>query len=223
MNSDNFLVDINSYIEKSSKLDSVVANPLSCNNSFNFDDRYTLEKQHIKDIFEGNHSNTTEQGNLLENLAGALFNRIDLVSSFSCNNRDTTLGQIDINLIPIDNRLFDIWGMANDYPKGIIGECKNYSTNKVSRPEIEKTCWRACKGRSLSFFVGKEYTQDAVREVCIFNSQRGSIFKDYSGVFVVPFTLEMIRIVIENELNFAYFIKWAITSSKNNMAIANYL
>ena len=94
-----------------------------------------------------------------------MFNRFSLISSFSVTNRDTALGQIDINLIPIDETIYDIWKMTRDYPCCLIGECKNYKSDKVARPEIEKMCWRVSKGQALGFFIAPSYKQTAIQEI----------------------------------------------------------
>jgi hypothetical protein len=224
MSCDKFLVDIQDFIQKSIKNDTHrnKKNSLNCNNSFNCNDKYLEEKEILKRIRDKNYKTTTEQGNLLEELVKKLFNRISLISSLSVTNRDTALGQIDINLIPIDTTIYDIWGLVGDYPEALTGECKNYKSDKVGRPEIEKTCWRAGKGTALSFFFAASYTQDALQEIAYFNLHKRSIFKKSQGVYIVPITLEMLDVVISNHLNFCYFIRWAIESSKK-MKISNYL
>ncbi|OYQ63722.1 hypothetical protein B9G53_15525 [Pseudanabaena sp. SR411] len=145
-----------------------------------------------------------------------------MINSFDVTNKDTALGQIDINLIAVDNSLYDVWGMVNDYPSNLIGECKNYSSEKVSRPEIEKTCWRSAKGKALSFFIGNGYKETAISEIGEFNLYKNQIINNGNGVYIVPISISMLEVVIDNNLNFCYFIKWAIKASKM-MAIANYL
>jgi hypothetical protein len=195
---------------------------LTCKNIFKFDDTYHKEKEILLKIRSRDYSTTTEQGNLLEELLKSLFGRISLISSLSVTNRDTGLGQIDINLLTVDETIFDVWRMVDDHPDCIIGECKNYTTAGVARPEIEKTCWRAGKGRALSFFVGKSYKAPAIKEISEFNLSKETFLKNSKGVYIIPITIDMLDVVISNDINFCYFIRWAISSSKK-MAIANYL
>jgi hypothetical protein len=134
-----FLIVIKDFIDKSSKHDAQRRNHPSCNNIFDFSDKYTEEKKILNTIKINEFSTNIERGDALENLVKLLFSRIELINSFDVTNKDTVLGQIDINLIAVDDSLYDVWGMVNDYPSNLIGECKNYSSEKVSRPEIEKT------------------------------------------------------------------------------------
>ena len=217
------------YIDKSKKIDSRILeahpNSFNCLNTFTLGDGYIDEKidlLNIKNSSKSSKKTTKQRGNDLESLIKKIFRRLDLISSFEVTGRDTALGQIDINLVPINNILFDTWGMRNEYPISIIGECKNYTDEKASRPEIEKSCWRACKGRALSFFIAKDYTADALKEIGYFNHQKGAIFHDFSGVLIVPMTLGMIEVIIDNNCNFSYFVKWSIQNSRN-MSIVNYL
>jgi hypothetical protein len=223
MDCNKFLSDIQDFINKSIQNDARKMNILTCNNIFKCDDNYQDEKDILSRIKAGNFETTQEQGNLLEELLKKLFNRISLISSLSVTNKDTALGQIDINLITVDEKtIYEVWGMVGDCPSCSIGECKNYQSNKVDRPEIEKTCWRACKGRALSFFIGPSYTTTAKDEIGEFNLHKQNIFDKSQGVYVVPITLNMLDVIISNNLNFCYFIRWAIQASKK-MAIANYL
>lgn len=223
MNREKFLVEITKYISKSVNLDNRKIDSLNCNNCFDCTDRYTKEKDLINKIKTGIYSNTKDQGDALEELLKSLFDRIDLLHSFDVTNKDTALGQIDISLIPLDNTLYEILGMTEDFPSCLIGECKNYKDpQKVGREDIEKTCWRVSKGKGLSFFIGNAYTQKAIEEANEFNLYRESILKESKGVYIVPITFSMIEVIVENDLNFCYFIRWAVQSSKK-MAIANYL
>jgi len=222
MDEDKFLIDIKDYINKRIDFDIQKKDFMNCNNCFSCDDEYKLEKEIIQKIKSKDFQNTTEQGNLLENLVKSLFKRITLISSLSVTNKDTALGQIDINLIPIDETIYEIWGMIGDFPSCLIGECKNYKSEKVGRSEIEKMCWRTSKGQALSFFIAPSYTKEAIEEISYFNLSKESILKKSQGVYLVPLTLKMLEIIVYNNLNFCYFIRWAIQSSKK-MAITNYL
>ena len=222
MDCDKFLLDIQDFINKSTRNDDRKRDVLTCKNTFTCDNGYKSEKEILAKIKAGSFKTTKEQGDLLENLLKSLFNRISLISSLSVTNRDTALGQIDINLMTVDETIYEVWGLVGDCPSCLIGECKNYQTDKVARPEIEKTCWRACKGRALSFFIGPSFKETAIEEIGDFNVQKGSIFHRSEGVYIVPITLGMLDVIISNELNFCYFIRWAIQASKK-MAIANYL
>ena len=104
---------------------------------------------------------------------------------------------------------------CHPFSLGLIGECKNY-TKKVGKEEIEKNCWRCCKSGFLSFFIGSQFTTGALDEVDEFNLHKDSICKKNCGVFIVPLNLEMIKIIIENKINFCYFIKWAIQRAKSH-------
>jgi hypothetical protein len=222
MDCDKFLLDIQDFINKSIQNDDRKRDVLTCNNTFTCDDSYKNENEILTRIKAGSFKTTKEQGDLLEDLLKSLFNRMSLISSLSVTNRDTALGQIDINLMTVDETIYEVWGLIGDCPSCLIGECKNYQTDKVARPEIEKTCWRACKGRALSFFIGPSFKETAIKEIGDFNVQKGSIFYRSEGVYIVPITLGMLDVIISNELNFCYFIRWAIQASKK-MAIANYL
>lgn len=222
MDENKFLVDIHDYINKRIDFDRQKNNSMNCNNCFSCDDEYKAEKEIFQKIKSNDFQHTTEQGNLLENLVKSLFSRITLISSLSATNKDTALGQIDINLIPIDETIYEIWGMINDSPSCLIGECKNYKSDKVAKSEIEKMCWRTSKGQALSFFIAPSYTKEAIEEISDFNLYKESILIKSKGVYLVPLTLKMLEIIVDNNLNFCYFIRWAIESSKK-MAISNYL
>lgn len=222
VNPDQFLSDIKDFIDKSVTIDSQKRNAIHCNNVFSFDNNYEEEREILSKIKAANYKNRKEQGDVLEELLKKLFNRITLISSFSVSNRDTALGQIDINLLTLDEVIYEIWGMIGDYPSCLIGECKNYKSDGVSRPEIEKTCWRACKGQALSFFIGKSFKEPAIQEISEFNLYKQSFLSRSHGVYIIPMTIGMLEVVISHDLNFCYFIRWAIQASKK-MTIANYL
>jgi len=221
MNKEKFLTDLNSYIRK---ISSHQKNQVNCGNIFDNSNSYSSEKAYLDRIKASDFSTTKEQGDLLEELVKSLFSRIDLIHSVEITNRDITLGQIDIQLIPVVDTIYDVWGLLKEQPSGIIGECKNYSKKKqpVGRPEIEKTCWRSCKGGCLSFFIGYAFTEDAIKEVGYFNSEKKSLCCKHSGTYVILITVPMLEVIVENQINFCYFIKWAIAMS-SLMNIAGYL
>lgn len=223
MDENKFLLDIQNYINKRIDFDRQKNNSMNCNNCFSCNDKYKDEIKIVHQINSKNFKNTTEQGNLLEDLVKNLFSRITLITSLSVTNKDTALGQIDINLIPIDETIYEIWGMINDSPLCLIGECKNYNSDKVGRSEIEKMCWRTSKGQALSFFIAPSYTKEAIEEISDFNLYKQSILKKSKGVYIIPLTLKMLEIIVNHNLNFCYFIRWAIETTKRKMAIANYL
>ena len=135
-----------------------------------------------------------------------MFGRISLITSLSVTNKDTFLGQIDVNLITVDEIIYEIWGLRGDCPSSLIGECKNYKSAKVSRPGIKKSCWRAGKGGSLSFFIRAHFSKDAVKEIGYFNNYKESIFVKSKGIYLIPLTIDILDIIISNNLNFYYFI-----------------
>lgn len=222
MNKDKLLTDIDIFIKKSEA--SCFRDAITCKNVFKNADFYAIENELLDKILTGNFSNTKEQGDSLENLVKLLFGKIQLIHSIEITNKDIALGQIDIQLVPIDDALFEIWGLHKQIPEGIIGECKNYSKKKeaIGRPEIEKICWRTCKGGCLSFFIAYGYTEDAIKEISFFNSHKKSLCYKHEGALIVPLTVSMFELVIQNQINFCYFVKWAISTSKM-MNIANYL
>jgi hypothetical protein len=217
-----FVTEIQRFIENSRL--RYVENSLNCDNSFSNSDEYFPEIKILQKISTGSFDNTLEQGNALENLVKSLFRRINILLNVEVTNREVYLGQIDIQLIPLDDELFRVWGLHKEQPKSIIGECKNYSKNRepVKKPEIEKTCWRACKGGCLSFFIAYAYTSEAVREISFFNQNKDKIFQLHKQAMIVPLTIPMIEVVVANQINFCHFIKWAITVTRAT-SIASYL
>jgi hypothetical protein len=217
---DAFLLDLNSFIEKiqSRKYEST-----TCDDVFGNSDSYQREKIYLGEINANKFTTSTDRGNALENLVKCLFSRIDVLTSVSVTRKKTTLGQIDIQISTIQDFIYDIWGMSIDKPEVtyIIGECKNY-TKPVGKDEIERICWRASKGRCLTFFIATQYTEDATDEIGHFNSNRHSILINHKGVYVIPISISMIEIIVEHNINFCYFLRWAISNSKM-MSINNYL
>jgi hypothetical protein len=142
-----FLKDLSSFIEKNESLSR--RDQLTCANCFENNDNYSKEKALIAIVKSNDFSNTSQKGDALENLMKSLFDKISLIDSTEVTNKSTAIGQIDLLLTPLRNNLYDIWGLASEKPKGIIGECENYTKikiqNKISKQDIEKSCWRACK------------------------------------------------------------------------------
>jgi len=221
--SKSFLEELNQFICKIQGYDGI-KNSLNCGNCFDNLNSYESEKLILTKIHEKKYKNTKEQGNILELLVKSLFEKINLVHSIKITGKDIAVGQTDIQLLPIDDddMLYEIWGLKKHKPNSIIGECKNYPKDNVDRPEIEKICWRTCKGRSLSFFIGFEYSQPALDEISGFNSSKHLICQGCEGALIVPLTFYMLEAIIENNINFCYFINWAISTSKM-MSIANYI
>jgi hypothetical protein len=220
-----FLKDLNSFIEKNESLSR--RDQLTCANCFENNDNYSKEKALIAIVKSNDFSNTSQKGDALENLMKSLFDKISLIDSTEVTNKSTAIGQIDLLLTPLRSNLYDIWGLASEKPKGIIGECKNYtkikSQNKISKQDIEKSCWRACKSDCLSFFIGPEYTEDARLEVAYYNNHKHLLCTNHIGALLVPISLQMIETVVENNVNFCYFIYWAIMKSHSVAPILNYL
>jgi hypothetical protein len=217
-----FLEEIHSFIDKLQKYENV-KNSLNCKNCFNNLNSYQEEKLILAKIIDKNYTTTVEQGNTLELLVKSLFEKIDLVHSVKITTKDIAIGQIDIQLVPIDDdMLYEIWGIKKYKPNSIIGECKNYPNSNVGRPEIEKICWRTCKGRCLSFFIGFEYSEPAIDEIAYFNNNKHSICQRCEGAIIVPLTVFMLEEIIVNNINFCYFINWAISTSQI-MSINNYI
>jgi hypothetical protein len=225
INKEAFLKDLNSFIEKDKNLS--IRDQLTCSNCFENTDDYSEEKALISVIKSNNFSSTSQKGDALEKLMKSLFNTVSLIASTEVTNKYTAIGQIDLLLTPLRSNLYDIWGLASEKPKGIVGECKNYTKvknqNKISKQEIEKSCWRACKSGCLSFFIGPEYTKDALSEVAYYNNNKHLLCTNHTGALLVPISLPMIEIIIENNINFCYFIYWAVMKSQGVAPILNYL
>lgn len=218
-----FLREINSFMEKVQDYEAE-RDSLSCNNCFKNNDSYKKEKIFLSNISNGKYKTTKEQGDVLEDLVKSLFERITFIHNVNVTNKDIAIGQTDIQLFPIDedDMLYEIWGIVKNKPKSIIGECKNYPKDNVDRPEIEKICWRTCKGGCLSFFIGFEYSKPAIDEIAYFNNNKDDICHRCEGAIIVPLTVYMLEAIIENDINFCYFVRWAIYASKM-MSIANYI
>ncbi|WP_375477295.1 hypothetical protein [uncultured Nostoc sp.] len=220
-----FLIDLEKFIAKKINIDSSVENSINCCNMFDDNRMYEDEEKLLSLVLSSRNKSTsrkintttTVQGDSLEDLMKSLFGRVKFIDDVRITNRDLSIGQVDLQLTPIDDIAYKILGLINDQPLGMIGECKNYApSNKIKKEEIEKTCWRACKSGSLSFFLGQEFTSGSLKEIEDFNLHKSDICKKNSGVFIVPLNLEMIKSVIEKKINFCYFIKWAIHRSKSH-------
>jgi hypothetical protein len=216
-----FLEDLCGFIAKVKAHE--VNDPTTCETIFRNDDLYLDEKRCLQEIASGSFKTTKDRGDALEILIQKIFNRIELLDGISITRKQTALGQLDLQLVTIREYLYDVLGMAVDKPNVdyIIGECKNY-TDPVGKDEIERMCWRASKGSCLSFFIATEYTSDAIQEISYFNQNRQNLLSIHKGVYIIPLSLSMIEAVVENDVNFCYFIKWAIKFSKI-ISIRNYL
>lgn len=215
-----FLEDLNRFIQK---VKTYEGDSTTCETVFSNSDAYSNEKIYLQEMASNKFITAKDRGDALENLIRSIFNRIDLLDGINITRKQTALGQLDLQLVTVKDYIYDIWGMICDRPdvEHIIGECKNY-TEPVGRPEIERICWRASKGCCLTFFIATEYTQDAIDEIAYFNNNRKHILYKHNGVYVIPLSLSMIEVVVESNINFCYFIRWAIKNSKI-MSIANYL
>jgi hypothetical protein len=217
-----FIEDLTECIRKEKICES---DSTTCETVFSNSDSYLNEKIYLQEISSDSFNTTKDRGDALENLVRSIFNKIDLLDGISVPRKQTVLGQIDLQISTVRDYIYDIWGMACEKPDVdyIIGECKNYAS-PVGRPEIERICWRASKGGCLAFFIATEYTQDSLDEIGFFNNKnnRARILCRHEGVYVIPLSLSMIEAVVENNINFCYFIKWAIRHSKL-MSITNYL
>jgi hypothetical protein len=217
-----FLNDLNDYIIRLQINET--ANSLNCGNCFNNLDSYENEKIILKEINESNYRNTKEQGDALERLVKSLFKRIPLIYSVELTGKSIDIGQTDIQLYPIaDSEVFyGIWGIKDEKPKSIIGECKNHPKQNVNNSEIEKMCWRTCKSGSLTFFVGFDYSEDALNEIAYFNEHKDEICHKTKGSLIVPLNFYMLEAIIKQNINFCYFINWAILLSPK-MSIKGYI
>ncbi|MGL6342524.1 MAG: hypothetical protein ACRC80_25695 [Waterburya sp.] len=216
-----FIEDLNRFISKVQSVE--IDDSTTCESIFSNSDKYAEEKVYLQEITSQSFATTKDRGDALEKLILKIFNRIELLDSISMTRKETILGQVDLQIVTVRDYIYDIWGMIRDKPEAeyIIGECKNY-TNPVGRPEIERVCWRAIKGRCLAFFIATEYTKDALDEVAYFNLNIKNILPNFNGVYIIPISISMIEAIVENDINFCYFIKWAIKNSKI-MSIVNYL
>ena len=218
-----FLEDLNRFIENDKKYEDNEAT--TCEKIFDNLDNYSKEKIYLQEIYSGNFNTTKDRGDALEKLIRELFNRIEFLSGINHPAKQTIVGQLDIQYATIRDYIYDIWGFKpDDRPEVeyIIGECKNH-TDPVGREEIERICWRAIKSTCLTFFIATSYTQDAISEIAYFNKNKRDIFIRNKGVYIILISLPMIKVVVENNINFCRFIKWAIFHSKNINSITNYL
>ncbi|WP_319420031.1 hypothetical protein [Pleurocapsa sp. FMAR1] len=216
-----FIEDLNRFISKVQSAE--INNPTTCATIFSNSDQYADEKAYLEELATENFSTAKDRGDALEKLIIKIFNRIDLLDGISITRKETVLGQLDLQLVTVRDFIYDVWGMTRDKPtvEYMIGECKNY-TNPVGRPEIERICWRATKGACLAFFIATEYTKDALDEIAYFNQNKQNLLLNSNGVYVIPISISMIEAIVNNNINFCYFIKWAIKNSKI-MSIVNYL
>lgn len=134
-----FVEDLNRFIEKVRS--SEIGEPTTCASVFDNSDQYAAEKVYLSEISTENFATSKDRGDALEKLILRIFNRIELLDSITITRKETVLGQLDLQLVTIQDFIYDIWGMTRDKPdvEYIIGECKNY-TNPVGKPEIERIC-----------------------------------------------------------------------------------
>jgi hypothetical protein len=218
-----FISEVNDFIERAKKVESF-RNSINCGNCFDLADKYSYERGLVNLIKAGSFPTTKEKGDCLENLIKSLFSRINILQAPKITSCDSNLGQIDIQIIAPDEEIFfSILGIHSERPNGMIGECKNWPASKVGREDIEKICWRTCKGGCLGFFVAFDYTSGAIEEIGEFNLHCRSICcRCERNSMIVPMTIDMISIIVEENINFCYFLQWAIRSSPL-MSIRPYL
>jgi hypothetical protein len=211
-----FLDELNKFISKAQGIESI-RDSLNCGNCFDLENDYENEKILIKEIRGGKFTTEKAKGDCLELFLKTLFSRVKLIHAPEMTSHETNIGQIDIQIIPLDEEaFFNILGIQRDYPNGVIGECKNWPSAKVGREDIEKMCWRTCKGGCLSLFVTFRYTKEALDEISEFNLHCNDICnRCKANSFIVPITIDMLSIVVEHNINFCYFLKWAIATSKS--------
>jgi hypothetical protein len=218
-----FLEDLNRFIRNDQKYED--SESLTCDKIFENPDNYSKEKIYLQEIYSGNFNTTKDRGDALEKLIRELFNRIDLLSGINHPVKQTIVGQLDIQYSTRKDFIYDVWDFKlDDMPDSghIIRECKNYA-DPVGREEIERICWRAIKSACLTFFIATEYTQPAIDEIAYFNKHKKDFLIRHKGVYIILLSLPMIKVVVENDINFCRFIKWAIFHSKNINSITNYL
>jgi hypothetical protein len=213
-----FLDELNKFISKAQGFESI-RDSLNCGNCFDAENDYEQEKILIEQIKNGEFATEKAKGDCLELFLKRLFSRIKLLHAPDDTSHETNIGQIDIQIIPLDEEaFFNVLGIQRDYPNGFIGECKNYpkKTNKVGREDIEKMCWRTCKGGCIGLFVTFNYTKEALDEISEFNLHCNDICsRCKANSLIAPITIDMLSIVVEHNINFCYFLKWAIATSKS--------
>lgn len=218
-----FLSQLQVFLEREANYSRVYEGVTSCEDAFDNEDGYEKERKLLQENKQ-NNLDSNRKGEILEEIVFSLFSRIASLEVVNRNQAKTSLGQIDLQVLISDKSAYDILGLiprpSSDL---IIGECKNFKGKPIELENIEKACWRSCKGRSLQFFIGTKYTQAAIDEIRHFNSYKQTIFLGSEGVWMVPITIDMIEAVVENNINFLSFLKWSIKYSINQMVIAQYL
>lgn len=218
-----FLQELKCTISRMESIESHDENSVGCKDLFNGEEMYDEEEKLFLQV-TSSHKNTTEQGDALENLLKKLFNRIQFLDCVAVTNKDIAIGQIDLQLNVISDRAYKFLGLIDESPLGLMGECKNYGFNKkVPKDDIEKICWRCCKSGFLSFFIGANFTSGALNEIDTFNLNKRDFCVKNHGVYIVPIDLEMLQVVIENKINFCYFVKWLVNRAYSNSQITSHL
>jgi hypothetical protein len=223
---ESFLKDISKFIENAQRI-AEKRGSYHCGNCFENENQYDEEKELIREILDNQFSSQKVKGDCLEKLIKKLFSRIQILQSVDCTSYESNIGQIDIqiNMLEEDTSFDVLLGIKRDFPSGIIGECKNYPNkdSKVSREDIEKMCWRTCKRGCVSFFISFYFTGPAIAEIGAFNLNCCDICcRCGPNSRIVPITIDMISLIIENNINFCYFLKWAFHSTRL-MSINSYL
>lgn len=220
---DLFLSQLQTFLKKEAAYSKRLNEVASCSDFFNNEDGYEKERRLLQENKQSNLS-SNRRGEILEEIVFSLFNRVEILEVLNRNKAQTLIGQIDLQALVIHESAYDILGLR-PRPKSdlIIGECKNLRNKSVELENIEKACWRSCKSTSLQFFIGTKYTTEAINEVKHFNSCKEMIFVDSKGVWIIPITIDMIEVVIENNINFLSFLKWSIKHSIGQMVIVQYL
>jgi hypothetical protein len=217
--------ELDNWIREVSFSESIMPNSVNLAAMFDSSNSYRYESEMLAEVF-AEQSNTKKQGDALESLIKSLFKRVKLFHSVEITNKDITLGQVDIQIIPIHSSAYDLFGVDGCHkPKLIIGECKNYkksNSGKISKEEVEKTCWRSLKGNCLTFLIGYGYTRDALHEISYYNSNIRFLCQDSSPSKIIPLTISMIEFLVQEDVNFCYFLRWAIEMS-TSMNINNYI
>jgi hypothetical protein len=135
-----FTSEINQFIQRSQFIESI-RDSINCKNCFCDENLYVEEEALIKRIQDNDFTDTNKKGDCLEEVIKLLFSRIKIIHTPRITNLDSSLGQIDIQIVAPDlQAFFNILGIHKDYPRIIIGECKNWTTKKVGREDIEKIC-----------------------------------------------------------------------------------
>lgn len=217
--------EINEFKQKAEYGESLASHSVGCGDIFDSDNLYVDESDYIKIVLAPANS-TTQQGDSLEELIKRFFRRVKLVHTVNTTNKEISLGQIDIQITPMNEMLYDLLGIPQSpKPQFIMGECKNYQSShnkKIPKEDVEKSCWRTLKGNCITFLFGYGYTQDALDEIGYYNSHVSTLCPGSKNSRVVPITISMLECIIDRKINFCYFLRWSIEMSRQ-MSINNYI